>query len=376
MVQGLFFCFTAMKNKGLFHLIGFFIFLIAFISLCYVFFDIFIYIVISFVLASILKPLTERIYNIYLFNIRIPRTVAVLLSFICFALVISSFITLFIPLIRDQVDVLLSLNFETMVTRITKPVVKIESFLIELGVIDNTDIISDQLNLNSVSKYIKEIKYTEVLNKVLAVTGNIFVGFMAVSFISFFLLYEKGLIRKQLLSLVPNQYFEITITAVNKIELLLSNYLIGLLIQMTAIFSLASLGLSIFGVKYALTIGVFAAVANLIPYMGPLLGATFGIIVGVTTGTNLNELQDYLLLVTKIVSVFSVVQLTDNIVLQPLIFSKSVKAHPLEIFIIIFAGATLAGIPGMIAAIPVYTIIRVSVMEVYGGYKQYRIVKI
>jgi predicted PurR-regulated permease PerM len=63
----------------------------------------------------------------------------------------------------------------------------------------------------------------------------------------------------------------------------------------------------------------------------------------------------------------------DNIVLQPLIFSKSVKAHPLEIFIIIFAGATLAGIPGMIAAIPVYTILRVSAVELYAGYKQYHI---
>jgi predicted PurR-regulated permease PerM len=67
------------------------------------------------------------------------------------------------------------------------------------------------------------------------------------------------------------------------------------------------------------------------------------------------------------------VQITDNIVLQPLIFSKSVKAHPLEIFVIIFAGASLAGVLGMIAAIPVYTIIRVVLIELYQGYKQYKI---
>jgi predicted PurR-regulated permease PerM len=73
--------------------------------------------------------------------------------------------------------------------------------------------------------------------------------------------------------------------------------------------------------------------------------------------------------------VFATVQVVDNIFLQPMIFSKSVKAHPLEIFIVIFAGATLAGIPGMIAAIPGYTVIRVSVMEIYRGYKSYHIFK-
>ncbi|WP_373493202.1 AI-2E family transporter, partial [Aquiflexum sp.] len=60
----------------------------------------------------------------------------------------------------------------------------------------------------------------------------------------------------------------------------------------------------------------------------------------------------------------------------PLIFSKSVKAHPLEIFVVIFAGAKIAGILGMIFAIPVYTIIRVSVMEFYIGYREYKIFKI
>jgi predicted PurR-regulated permease PerM len=142
------------------------------------------------------------------------------------------------------------------------------------------------------------------------------------------------------------------------------------------IFSLAAIGLSIFGIKYALTIALFAAVANLIPYLGPILGASFGIIVGISTGTELLTQQDYLFLVIKIASVFSIVQVVDNIFLQPLIFSKSVKAHPLEIFIVIFAGASLAGIPGMIIAIPVYTVLRVSFGELYSGYRSYKVFRI
>ncbi len=103
-----------------------------------------------------------------------------------------------------------------------------------------------------------------------------------------------------------------------------------------------------------------------------MLGASFGIIVGLSLGQYQNG-NDYLWLVINIGVVFGVVQLTDNVLLQPIIFSKSVKAHPLEIFIVIFAGASLAGIVGMILAIPTYTILRVSVSEFYKGYKAYRV---
>ena len=97
---------------------------------------------------------------------------------------------------------------------------------------------------------------------------------------------------------------------------------------------------------------------------------------GMSTGLDMDSSREYLFLIIKIVSVFGVMQLVDNILLQPLIFSKSVKAHPLEIFIIIFAGASLAGITGMIAAIPVYTVLRVSFSELYEGYRSYAIFKI
>ncbi len=155
----------------------------------------------------------------------------------------------------------------------------------------------------------------------------------------------------------------------------MSNYLVGLLFQIFSIFCVAALGLSILGIKYALTIAIFAALANLIPYAGPLLGSAFGIVVGLSSSTltaNTNET----ILIIKIISVFAVVQLVDNLFLQPLIFSKSIKAHPLEIFVAIFAGATIAGVLGMIAAIPVYTIVRVISTELYTGYKQYHVFKI
>lgn len=347
-----------------------------FILLAIIFSNIFIYFVLSIVLAALLRPLTNRLNQIQIFSIKVPRVVVVLISFITFGIIITLFILLFIPLVSEQVTVLSSLNYQDLILRLTEPITRMEEFLFSYNFV-STEPGFFVANLTEGWKnFSSNIKLESLINGILSFTGNVSIGILAVTFITFFLLYEKGLIRKQLISLIPNQYFEVSIAAVSKIEKLLSNYLLGLLLQMIVIFSMASIGLSIIGVKYSLVIAVFAALANLIPYAGPILGASFGILVGVSTMPISFGTPEFYWLIIKIVSVFSVVQVTDNIVLQPFIFSRSVKVHPLEIFVIIFAGASLGGIPGMIAAIPVYTVIRVSVKEFIQGYKQYHIFKI
>ncbi len=349
--------------------------LLVFLGISWLFSNILLYFVISMVLSTFLKPLTGYISQVHIFSVKVHRALAVLLSFITLLIIMSLFVLLFVPLVSEQIQILSRLNYEQFYYKLALPVAGIEEFML------NNDLVSEQPGFivenlrENIIDLVARLNVRAVINSVISVTGNILVGVLAVTFITFFLLYEKGVIRKRAIALIPNSYFEVTIAAVYKIEKLLSNYLIGLLFQMMAIFSLASLGLSIMGIKYALTIAVFAAVANLIPYAGPLLGSAFGIIVGISTGGFGGDTNAYIFLVIKIISVFGAVQMIDNIVLQPLIFSKSVKAHPLEIFVIIFAGANLGGVVGMIAAIPVYTIIRVSVLELIKGYNQYHIFK-
>ena len=150
---------------------------------------------------------------------------------------------------------------------------------------------------------------------------------------------------------------------------------------------LIALGLSLFDIHYAITIALFAASVHFIPYLGPILSITFGVLVGVSTAslgvetseitativnTNAIKISETVVLI-KILIVFISVYALDSVFFQPLIFSKSVKAHPLEIFLVIFAGATLAGIVGMILAIPAYTILKVIITEFLVGYRQYYI---
>lgn len=345
------------------------------IFLGWYFANIFLYVVVSIVLATILRPLTNSLSRLHFFGTNLPRFIAIIISFFVVAGFMVLFVVLFIPLITEQVTVMSRINYDSALKTVTGPLNGLEAFLINNNLVEgDSGLIMESLKENFLD-ILGRINFSEILNDLLSITGNIFVGMLATAFITFFLLYENGLLRKQIINLIPNQYFELFITALFKIEMLLSNYLLGLLFQMFAIFSVAAIGLSIFGIKYALTIAIFAAVANLIPYLGPMLGAIFGIIVGLSISGDAFVSSESIFLIVKILAVFGVVQTTDNIVLQPLIFSKSVKAHPLEIFVIIFAGANIAGIPGMIAAIPAYTILRVSVMEILGGLGKYQIFK-
>lgn len=335
--------------------------------------DIFIYIVISLVLSTILRPLVGYLNSLYFYGYKLPKVFTIVIAFSVFICSIILFIGLFIPLVSEQIQILSKLDYDTLYSSITSPIQSIEVFLIEsIPNIGEEGFMIDRLK-ESTSNFVQTVDFSYVLNNFISITGSFFVAILAVTFITFFLLYEKGMVRGKLIQFIPNKYFEVSMGAIYKIEKLLSNYLLGLLFQMISIFTIASVGLTIFGIKYAITIAIFAAVANLIPYAGPLLGSAFGIIVGVTTGGIFEFSNELLFLIIKIVSVFAVVQVIDNIVLQPLIFSKSVKAHPLEIFVIIFAGASLAGVIGMIAAIPVYTVIRVVLIELYQGYTQYKI---
>lgn len=357
------------------------------VFLTWVFSDIVMYLIISFAIAAILRTPTNYLSQIQLFGLRPPRIFAILVSYALLFGFIALFVLLFAPLVSDQIKVIASTERQETIDKILKPIKKVEEFFQEKGIIetpppsiDEGSSSQDEIRAQD-SKFVQSIKsyfletdwigenFTATLTNLLSFTGNFFVTFVAVIFITFFILYEKGAIRKYFLSLVPNRYFEVTIVAVTKIERSLSNYLLGILLQMISIFSLASFGLILVGIDYAVTIAVFAAVMNIIPFLGPVLGALFGIVVGIGIPTS----EASLTTVLSIMAVFVVVQLTDNLFLQPMIFSRSVKAHPLEIFLIVFVGATLAGAIGMILAIPTYTIVKISVTEFLMGYKQYRV---
>ncbi|EMR03474.1 AI-2E family transporter [Cesiribacter andamanensis] len=344
----------------------------------WLFSNILVYLLISLILATLLRPLVTSISRAQVWGFHIPRGLAIFISYLLVLLVLTLFVGQFVPLVSNQIEVLSDMDFDKLYTQATEPLLRFEEFLRRNELTQREPGFMVNSMRVYINKFFTQVDFQEILNNVIGFTGSLLIGVMAVLFITYFLLQEKGILRRNLISLIPNQFFEVSIAAVYKIEKLLSNYLLALFFQMFAVFSIASLGLSLFGIRYALTIGVFAAVANLIPYAGPILGAMFGIVVAISTTQILPGINEYVFLVAKILAVFGTVQLIDNVIIQPLIFSKSVKAHPLEIFLVIFAGASVgnqvgSSIIGMILAVPVYTIIRVSFLEFYMGYSQYQV---
>jgi len=144
---------------------------------------------------------------------------------------------------------------------------------------------------------------------------------------------------------------------------LLSRYFIGLLIQVTLVILLEFLGLIIFDIPNALLIAFIGGLLNVIPYIGPIIGTALGVILAVisTLATGVYIGIEWIIL--EVIAVFLAVNIIDNLINQPLIFSRSVNAHPVEIFVVTLIGGYLGGIGGMIIAIPTYTVIRIILKE-------------
>jgi len=194
-----------------------------------------------------------------------------------------------------------------------------------------------------------------------------FVAMIAiVPFITYFVLAEGDVALKRLIERVPNKYFEMTLNVINKIQRDLVGYLRGWILDSVIIGMLSVAGLWLIGIDYPFFIGSVAGIANLVPYLGPVVGAVPAFLVSLT------QFGDFRMLVPIIVLTVAI-QTLDNIIVQPLCFSKTVDMHPLTVILVLIVGNELMGIAGMLVAIPIATILKVSTVETYWGLRNYRI---
>jgi predicted PurR-regulated permease PerM len=188
---------------------------------------------------------------------------------------------------------------------------------------------------------------------------------------TFFFLKDDRLFLEGLLIFVPTGHERAVRHAMSSIRYLLMRYFIGIILQITFIIILITIGMLIVGIKFnnALVIGLLVGVFNVIPYIGPVIGATLGIFIGMVTHLDLSFYGEIVPLLTYMLIVFACVQLIDNFLFQPLIYSSSVHAHPMEIFLVLMIAGFTAGILGMFLAIPAYTVIRVFAKEFFNNFK-------
>jgi len=294
----------------------------------------------------------------------LPKSLCAGLTILSFYAIITGFISMFLPLIIEQIQTVISIEPQNLADLLAEPLTNIDEWLAFYQVTDGEqktiDIIKDNIaevfNISNVSN---------VFGSFVGTLGNFLVAVFSVTFIAFFFLIDAPLFYNLALKFVPRHLEKSFKQVVSTTQYLLTRYFVGVSIQITLITTLVTLGMLILGIPNALLIGFFAGVINIIPYLGPIIGMVFGIFVSLTT--NLDQFIEYsslLPFIFQVTSVFLIVQLLDNSLFQPIIFSNSIKAHPLEIFLLVWIAATFAGVGGMVLAIPCYTIIRVIANEV------------
>ena len=207
---------------------------------------------------------------------------------------------------------------------------------------------------------------TQSMGSNLAAIASSAFSFLVVPFVTYFALSDGDRAFKRLLERVPNKYFEMTLNVVSRIKEELVGYLRGWLLDSFIVGIMNVVAYYIIGLNYPILMGVVAGVTNLIPYVGPFLGLVPAFLVAVTQTGDLS-------LFVPIIIVNVAIQTVDNIIVQPLCFAKSVDMHPLTVIVVLVVGNQLMGVLGMLLAIPLYVILKVTAVESYWGLKHYRI---
>jgi predicted PurR-regulated permease PerM len=311
-----------------------------------------IYIVIAGILSLVARPIIVFLRK----RLKFPNTIAVIFTMFLMLGILSGLIGLFVPLVTEQGKSLSLLEVDQLQKNIQEIFNQTTTYFSSKGI----DVISELKNLDFITQF-KEIP--NLLNAILGALGSLSVGLFSVLFISFFFMKDSQLLAKGLLTIIPNGTEKRFSKSLETINDLLSRYFIGLLFQITILFILYTLILLIFGIDNAIVIAFLCALLNLIPYIGPMIGAVIVFVLSMTGSIGQDFQSEIVSTSLWILFWYFIAQFIDNFLSQPLIFSKTTKSHPLEIFLIIIIGGILFGVVGMITAVPLYTALKVILKE-------------
>jgi len=324
-------------------LLGYFLYIIQ---------SVIVYIIIAGILSLIARPIIIFLRR----KLKFPNTIAVIATMFLMLSLLTGLVFLFIPLILEQGKSLSLLEVDELQENVQQIFNQTTAYFSSKGI----DVLSELKNIDFAAQF-KEIP--NLLNAVLEAVGSLSVGLFSVLFISFFFMKDSQLLKNGVMTIIPNGTEGRFSKSLETINDLLSKYFIGLLFQITILFVFYTIILLVFDIHNAVVIAFLCTLLNLIPYVGPMIGAVIMFVLSMTSNIGLDFQTEILSTSLWILFWYLIAQLVDNFVSQPLIFSKTTKSHPLEIFLIIIIGGLLFGVVGMITAVPLYTALKVILKE-------------
>ena len=341
-------------KKGIIRAVAYIIGVVLLLLFIYKIQSVILYIIIAAIISLIGLPIVSFFKTKLKFN----NTLAVIVAMTTIIGLLSSLIGLLIPLVVEQGQNLSLLNIKELESSVESLYQKVIHYLSDKDI----DVDKSLTTSNLFSK----IDYSIIpnfLNAIIGGFGSFSIALSSIIFISFFLLIDSKLLEQGILTFVTDRNEDGTKRSLNEIKNLLSRYFAGLVLQISILFVIYTAILLTFGVNNAVVIAFLCALLNLIPFIGPMIGLVLMVFLTMTSFIG-SDFQTVILPKTIFVMFgFLIGQLVDNFFSQPIIFSKSVKSHPLEIFLVISIAGVLFGIIGLIVAIPLYTSIKVILKE-------------
>lgn len=328
------------------------------------------YILTSAVLAMIGKPMTDMLCRIHIGQTKIPfpKWLAALCTLLTIWIVIVGVFALFVPIVFQKINEFSALDIPHIINSFHEPLMSFEHFIKHTFALDD-----DSFSIiTAISDQIKPLFDVNVINKLLSsivnTVSDAVIAAFSISFITFFFLKESSLFYDMVIIMFPKKYEENISRALNSTTNLLTRYFTGIVIESALMTLIVSLGLLLWGLPGhdVLVIGLMVGILNVIPYVGPTIGIALGIFIGVTGGY---PGMSGSITAIKIAGTILFAQGIDNFVLQPVLYSNRAKAHPLEIFLVILIAGSLAGVLGMLLAIPAYNVIRVFAKEFFNNFR-------
>jgi len=304
-------------------------------------------------------PLTYRLERIRFGSKRIPDGIAALITIIVIMSVVFGLFYVIIPPLATEINFLSGLNFYDVLHNILEQFPGLKNLLLRFGSLED---IKQGLS-REITAFINPNNISTAVNSTVTYFGSILGGSLCVLFITFFLLKDEQIVKQSLLTITPAGMEAEMRDILKTSKKMLSKYFGGLFIDMFIVSISTLIVLSILGIRNALIISFVAGLLNVIPYIGSFITMILAIFLGVSGCISTGNYELIGPTINKIFFTLLSINLIDGFIIQPLIFSSSVKAHPLEIFIVTLMAGTIGGVFGMVIALPVYTLIRIVAKE-------------
>ena len=340
---------------------------------CYYFSSVLAYIILAFVVSLIGQPVLRLLRRIKIKGKSAPDAVLAIITLVVI-------FALFFEIVMQVVPVVTSIVGEASLMSAQESfdsqniIDQTNGWIIQVLPWVGEDFDGVALLMEKVSEVVDLSNISGILGSVASAVVGVAVGLFSVIFISFFFIKDDTLFRRIVGAMVPDAIEERVKNTIHDIERLLSRYFVGLIVEILGVVLLNCLGLWLIArvdFTYALGIAFIAGLLNVIPYVGPLIGEVLGVVLCIILkyGAGIGLGVNIWVFALIVLGIMLVTQLVDVFIYQPLIYSTSIKANPLEIFVVLLIAGHIGGVVGMLIAIPAYTVIRVIASRFFYDFK-------